>query len=121
MKKMIFVLAIAFSGFMASQASSFAGDASGIQWSCSASQGYLVTGVVIENGEAYITTYSKINEMAPMTVGGPYQDLVTFGGGDFIGVKSIDGSFSLIAGSLRATLNDGSSLSLDNVVCRNAR
>lgn len=100
-------------------ASAFAGgNAENIRWNCSSKQGYSVTLISIANGEAIIRTYMTINGMGPMIVGGPYKDLVLQGGGDFVGVKTTDGSFSLIGNDLTATLNDGATLQLNNVHCK---
>ena len=98
---------------------SFAGDASALRWSCTADQGTEVTMVQVENGTATVTGYSKIAEHMPMIIGGPFKNLETFGGGDFFGVKTQDGNFSLIANTMTFKSTFGGKVTVDNVHCKN--
>jgi hypothetical protein len=99
--------------------SALAGDASNVKWSCIQTTGYTVTIVNIENGQATVSSYSRINGMQPMVVGGPFTNLETYGGGDYIGVRTVDSAgFSLIAGNLEYRSRFGGTIRVDGVTCR---
>ena len=99
---------------------SFAGgSANNISWNCTQLTGTQRTWVTIKNGVATVSGVDIRTAMTPITVGGPYSSLETFGGGDFVGVRSAnDDSFSLIAGSLTYETAAGQKVHLDNVVCK---
>ena len=108
-----------------SSMSAFAGDAGNINWSCSRTIGNEVTLVNVKNGKATVKKYNNQSELAPELVGGPYQPLETFDGGEarpgieIIGVKtSNDDSFCFIAGALTYKTNSsGQFIHLTGMKC----
>jgi len=103
-------------------AQSFASDARNIILECQSMTGWEVTAVSVTGGEATVSSYSMIAQHTAIVLGGPFRGLETFGGGDFVGVKTADGSFSLIGGSLEYRSNfNGEMVHVDNVKCTNAK
>ncbi len=97
----------------------FAGSASGVNWHCTQTIKDTNYSILVTPSFVTIASCSAQNPKALRVIGGPYKNLQIFGTGEFLGVQSKSGTFSMNSGSLSASLNAGMGhLDLSDVSCR---
>lgn len=99
----------------------FAADAKDIRWSCLTFRGDTAFVIQIADGTAEVLSANRFAAVVPTLVGGPFQNLVTFGGGETPDIMSTDGKFTLMGGSLDYRSNTGEFLHLDDVKCTDVK